>query len=552
MRFLRVFIFVIIGLAALVSCSNQPRHEATYRRVRAIMDSLPGEALAILDSIPTEELDSDLDSARYILLHATAENKTSSLVTSDSSMQYAIDIFKEHGIKSDLRFAYYLHGTVYMLKEKYADALVSLMEAENLIDSSTSPYEQGLIYSELAHCCNAAWNGELAISYIKKAYQCYEEAEKPLHAVYSLYDRGMFYTNANEHTEAIAIYNTVIPKADSLNFLDLKENALAGIGYSYIGLDDYRNAVKYFRQISDSAKIMDNQTIALMAQAEQQVGNNQKADSLAQILKQRGDYKWIYAADLNKISIDTLVDAYKEQEKFRGEEAYYAYHDRFPIIIENNFKLKEELIESRHKVQQLWIGILALLLIITIYLVYKAIKTYKRKLRKQQESYYVLSNDFLTFLRKYNKYYARLEEGQDGGLSSTKSLLYHHTRILNHAVETSSNDTPKTPLANKRLKDELDNLLKDLRGNTRVFEELKSMVNRENHDILLLFQDELPDLTEEDRRLFTYMVSGFSSHIMVKLYNMDTLAQYAAKKHRLKKKIMERDTPSQHLFLKYF
>lgn len=85
--FKTILCIIAVTLLCLVACKQEPRHEETYRYVRSIIDSVPEQALLILDSIPMSELQSDLDSARYILLHATAENKLHANVTPDTVLK---------------------------------------------------------------------------------------------------------------------------------------------------------------------------------------------------------------------------------------------------------------------------------------------------------------------------------------------------------------------------------------------------------------------------------------------------------------------------------
>ena len=137
-------------LLMFTCCTRIPQHEPQFQRARAVIDSCPECALAILDSIPITELHPGLDSARYILLHAIAENKLYALATSDSTIQIAINVFQSYNAVDELRQAYYIQGRIARQNAEATEALVSLLESEKLIDSSTDPYEKGLIYSELA------------------------------------------------------------------------------------------------------------------------------------------------------------------------------------------------------------------------------------------------------------------------------------------------------------------------------------------------------------------------------------------------------------------
>lgn len=98
-------------------CKEKPRHEAIYQRVRPLLDSIPEEALSILDSIPKKDLQPGLDSARYILLHAIAENKAYKFTTKDSTITLAIETFRTYNQIDDLRNSLFIQGWIRILDQ---------------------------------------------------------------------------------------------------------------------------------------------------------------------------------------------------------------------------------------------------------------------------------------------------------------------------------------------------------------------------------------------------------------------------------------------------
>ncbi|MDE5902531.1 MAG: hypothetical protein K2H21_04865 [Muribaculaceae bacterium] len=554
-RALHIAILMIAALTAALcaGCSDEPtRNEATFRRVRALMDSTPQEALRILDSIPRAALQPGLDSARFVLLHALAEDKTYTHSTPDSLLLHSLEVLQKNGNNADVRMANYLIGSRLDRQKRYPQAIDYLISAENLIDYKTSPYEKGLIYSELSECCHASFNGMLAIEYVQKAYQCYLQADKPEHARYALYEMATFYNNSARYSEAIPLFHRTLHSADSAGNPAMANIARAGMAYAYIGLDSLKEALRWFHMIPDSAGIMDNQSIALRAYAERRAGNLQVADSLSRLLLDMGDYRGIYALNPDKISSREIVDAYAEQDRHNAESYLSSYTDRLPSVISHNFEMRRQLMDAHSKTQKMWIFCLTCAIITTAIFAIIAIRIYRRRLHFRQESMLCLSNDFLTFMRQHNEHVAIMEHTQSKAIHATESLMTNHMSALNRMIESYYASEENSPKARKKMADTLDRLISGLQSDSDVQEEFKNMVNVCHNNIVTRLRDEYPSMPDSDILLFTYIASGMSTLLLSKIYHLETLREFGTMKNRLKMWIKRHPTPSQQDFLKLF
>ena len=416
----------------ICACSRPPRHQKAFDRARAVMDSLPEQALLILDSIPAAELDPGLDSARYILLHALAEDKTYTLTTPDSTLHLAIGTLRRLDRKDDLRQALYLLGCRLFRQGLYNEGITNLLEAEDLIDDTTPQLEQGLIYHELAECCNALLIGTEAISYAQMANDAYISANRPLHAAYALHDKAVFQNNHLYYDKAIKTFLLAKESADSLGDNHLSDNCTAGIAYSLIGKHQYADALMYFHCISDTSPAFDDQTKALRAFAEAHAGDKVLADSISQELLSDGNFRGIYGLDSENASIQIIKDAYEQQEASSDSILADAYRNNFTSILKSSYATERELLETKIKNKIQLNTTLIILSIIIAAIAGIAIHIYRCKTRTEKENNLWLTHDLLHFMQAENH---RIKEAAENRVHAhSLSLLQQKANALNNIV----------------------------------------------------------------------------------------------------------------------
>ena len=130
---------ITIILLSIASCTfvNVSR---TLNDVESYIMERPDSALAVLESIDRDDLNTTRTKAHHALLHAMALDKNFIDVSDDSIAQVAVDYFSKHGPqKYHARSLYYL-GLAYYYQEEYNKAIVEFTKAEEVARVCDSLY----------------------------------------------------------------------------------------------------------------------------------------------------------------------------------------------------------------------------------------------------------------------------------------------------------------------------------------------------------------------------------------------------------------------------
>ncbi|MDE7080338.1 MAG: tetratricopeptide repeat protein [Muribaculaceae bacterium] len=549
-----IAILMIAALAAALcaGCSDEPtRNEATFRRVRALMDSTPQEAMRILDSIPRAALHPGLDSARFVLLHALAEDKTRTLTTTDSLMQWAAGVFLQHRQSDDLRDALYMRGSILYQTDRPAEAIIPLLKAEELIDSTTGPRTSGLIYQQLSECYNSLLIGHEALDYTRKASRAFRCNHNDLHAAYADMMEGIILNNMARYAEAIPVFESVLDSARKWNDVDLSFECADGMGRAYFGLNDYPKALEYFRYLHENDAFIDSKSVGLWIDMEAKAGNKVLADSMARLLINEGNPWAADALSGHPNGSREIQDAYISQRNETNSLINKAYKASVISTIRQNEELRQGLLQSRIKLQRIYLYAIISIAVVIAAAAYVVIRNIRRqRLAEREDNMRLVSslNHSITLLHDAKELAENRSVLSKPGVTS---ILLQHIETLN-VVERSWNDNPLSSSADRRLQTFLESMVTRLRDTPDAISEIELMVNLMHHNIIDRLHRELPDLREDNVRLFTLLCFGFSNSWLRRILGLRTLNDLYVRKSRLKSKISSVNPPSLQDFLKFF
>lgn len=109
-----IWITYILGMWLIggCSCSGRGRHDAEFRRIDRLCDSVPEQAIRAFDSIDRSSL-SDRDRNHYDLLSIKSRDKAFIVHSSDSLILDVIDYYAKHRSEGPYPEALYYGGRVY-------------------------------------------------------------------------------------------------------------------------------------------------------------------------------------------------------------------------------------------------------------------------------------------------------------------------------------------------------------------------------------------------------------------------------------------------------
>lgn len=136
---MKKLLYIIIGVAFLMACSERQEYVSMLERAKAVMNDKPDSALAVLDSLGQHESEFGKGfRMRYRLHRLNALNKVDTLFRSADEARELADYFDNHGTPNEQMLAYYLLGRAYYDIHEAPMALSCFQTASEKADTTAA------------------------------------------------------------------------------------------------------------------------------------------------------------------------------------------------------------------------------------------------------------------------------------------------------------------------------------------------------------------------------------------------------------------------------
>ena len=168
----------LCAVLARLSCSRGEggKVDSVLDCAYSLMEERPDSALAILESIPEESLDSRRLLARRSLLLAMARDKNYIDDTTDAVIAPAVDWYRRHGTADEKLLMNYYRGRIAMNAGDYEIAVKWLLNAERYQRASKNALHSARIHSAKSSLYNDMYNSEATIREEKAASALFLES----------------------------------------------------------------------------------------------------------------------------------------------------------------------------------------------------------------------------------------------------------------------------------------------------------------------------------------------------------------------------------------
>ena len=216
-------IAITIILLSIASCTfvNVSR---TLNDVESYIMERPDSALAVLESIDRDDLNTARTKAHHALLHAMALDKNYIDVTEDSIAKVATEYYKKHGPRRNYARALYYLGKSYYYNEEYDKAILEYSKAEKVAEGCDSLY-LGMIKTAEARVYNLTYNSIEELKCIQSAVKIFQLLGIPSYERSTKYSLGIAYHNADRFDEAILVFKELIDSSFTTDYY-LKNSTL--------------------------------------------------------------------------------------------------------------------------------------------------------------------------------------------------------------------------------------------------------------------------------------------------------------------------------------
>ena len=365
---------------------------------------------------------------------------------------------------------------------------------------------------------------------------------------YILFDIARTYLGLNNYEEAERYYNTTLQLAMDNKYDDLYLSCIEHLAILY----EYKNDTNALKELLNNVdNINFNNSIYLLqskAYLSACYGNNSEYEEYMA-------HAWTLSQDIQ----DTISLYLKE---YKGNKALGLYndalywHEKFAniqdsiaryIVEQPLLMAQKEYLQSQAQYNELKLKhnrniqvylciIFCLIICIISIIVRRYIVAKNNKIQQYLELIQDLNDSLFARSNIINTMSIHIKE-----LFAAK---FAHIDLLSNTYY----DTHKA----KRDKEEIYTLVKGeiekLRTDKKYIQQLESIVNHYNNNLMQVTRDTLPQLSEMDFRLLCFIYSGFSAKA-ISVFTGDSVGNIYMKKSRLKTRIMQSESPNKEFIL---
>ena len=513
--------------------------------VESYIAERPDSALVVLESIDSTALKTKGLKAHHALLHAMALDKNYIDVTDDSLALTAVKYYQKHGPNRNLARSLYYLALSYFNDRKYDKAIIKLIEAENIAQSSDSLY-LGFVKVLQADIHSVNHDGVSEGEALVKALDVYTDinAEKYINVVRHRIARALI--NNQRYNEAKVILE------DLLGTDNLKQSTLTYAIGDYAFLlgtcpdADYNSSDEYYkRRMALDSNNMTTQDYWVWAYALSEIGNREKSHKLVNDLRQIDSSctacYFMYKIAKNE---ERYGDALKYLEKFtakNNDEVVQVLKQSISVAQKDYYQSQYLIADYKATNRLLIIIVFGIVAVIILFATILFIARYRKKKEIEKNEYIRYAEEIGRQLKNLkNNSYSELQKKY---VSMYKSK-YETLRSLYERYMMSGGRVD----ADKIMYREVVRLINELRCDIQDCKVLEKMLDEDLGGIMTSLNTELPNLSRKDHALIGYLALGFDSVLISHFMNTSPNSIYI-RKSRLKKVIEESDAEHKAVFL---
>ena len=538
-RLLCYILPLVVVLA--VGCTTDPHVAEQISHAESIYLDMPDSAQKILSTISNREISTKSLRARHALLLTYCNDKCYIDTTSDSLIRVAVDFYESRHDRRHLMVAQYLLGRVYFESNEYSRAMFEFLKTEDLAKREQNHLYLGLSYRAMADIFDRSYNGVDALEYGKLAHKHFALHGNNVYTDWALADLGRLYHNANEYTQAIKILSDVMAMAQESGNTVLYVEATRNIASSYFAIDSLNTCIELYERVLEIRPAgMHSNDYMLLGSAYATTGNISKAEECIGNIENNLEnqhllYNIYQAKKEYKKALEHLVQSFD-----RHTELYKA------LITESSsntalthFRNKAELNKERLKHLYLYIAIIVVVLCAIIVICIITIR-YRHKLLQQE-----IEENMAMVVELQNR------------LMSNEGLLHDQQTVIGQLFSSHYDTFNRLSSAyyechgmqneKQKIHNEVVGLINSIATDGKAIKEMESFVDRYKDNVMTKFGEAFPNLDNSDKRLFMYLVLGFSSRA-ISIFMNEKIEVVYNRKSRLKQKISRSDSQYKEMF----
>lgn len=549
----RRYAFVAAGVVCAVAatllvngCGEVSHNQRRIERAEALLPVAPDSTRAILEDLPERELRTERARARRAVLLTRARFRLFIDETDDSLIAPAAEYFTRHPYFTEDGHSYTVMALFHyaVIKENAGNVLPALrlfLRAESEARKQNDHYFLGYIYRHLCQIYESVNSGKESILYGTRSYEEFLQSPSTSNMAYASYEVGYAYAIVADHERAFAWAKRCLDAPHTSGDPYLRASARMLAGESLVNLGMYDRALDYYNPLVDVDSLYVTAAAARnMALSLHYVGSDERASEIARrflgadttsvliphaILYDRGRIVEAYKSLRNELVVDSLANVDNARQGLTRALAEFREQEMTQLSQVHQRNLLVWILGS---------CLLVAVVIIIVMLRSRRLRRWSQTIVRQKESserslaeitrrHDKLQTDLLTRENEYGctvDHYFELLETQ-----------ITQVREISDMYAADSNAAKANPRLAKRVR----RMVEAFTGE-RFLEETEAAVNFFYDNVMADFRRAIPDLKEQDYRLFLLQICDFSGATVAFVTGEEQPAIYP-RRSRLKARI---------------
>lgn len=524
----------------------------------AIMEEHPDSALLILDDYRLGPDASAADSAYYALLLTQARYKNFIDETDDSLISVATNYYTKHSDDELASRSLFLKGMIQMNSHDLGEAAVSFRQGLDIAHEGKDYMWEGQCARGLCMLYGELYDGSSQVEYAKIANEAFAKIKDEGWYPYSKLHLARAYNNNLRYDESMALINELCKDIDELDDSLLKSEIYQLKGLVSFALGRYEESLESYKKACELDSLIltgaDFYIIDVSLHETPQTSDT----TYIKLFKKNSEIKGVPMDAFVVLAEEgNYKEAYEKLEQYKN-----AQDSVLSEIFSNNVSesmrqyevMQETINKAKIKNERMIYGLIGLIIIIFSTMVIWYLRECMHKeaaLRLNIEAdLESLRSDFQIQLESARALSEKLSQySMKDKVEGFEKVIRQHYADTNRLC-----DDYYQGRYNKANKDEIqEEVNKIVKGFTEKSEldEIIKFVDEKSGGMYSSFKKTFFNLTDEECRLFLYLILGFNSRSISVLIGQKTSVVYN-RKARLKAKISNSAAAKKEEYLRFF
>ncbi len=547
-------LLTVLCVLSLSACGAGPRSrtDAVLDDVESYINERPDSALAVLRALDSTKIRPLRTKAHYNLLLAIARDKNNQDDGHGlSGMEPAVAWYRRHGSRYDQTRACYYLADMQHDAGMIAEATVNYTRAFELAEVQREWFFAGMSANNLSNLYQSGFDYAQSLEFARRSVEAFEKIDKPQHLLYSRMLLANGYYNNQRFEQSISICDSLIKEATKMGYHGIAADALSTSAEAYISLDPPvqdstlarldRVKKMYPLHAAQSAVyawalFLDGRTTGAKKWISQaySVAKSERDSILvmpweARIAESKGDI--IRANQLLK-TIQKYTDRQINNAVLQSVEKARAYYFK-----DQNESLARIMQQDKRRWNEILFLIVSVTVLILLFYRTRMILA-ERDAREQQVRLEEKEKANTVLSEKLTLYGTTVRETLDFGFDVLNRLseAYYHPNLSRQ----------------ENYHEIIKEYLTDVTSRTRLGDSIETNINIIHDDVLSKLRTEVPALKEEDIKLFSFCLFGFSYKAINAFSPKSSSINTAySRVHRLRKTIEKSGSTYTDFFLSF-